>query len=347
MQFIQKIRKSDFFIKLKSWEYWPFGIVQAPLFIYWLWLSLKARSLLFFSASNPGILTGGMFGESKFAVLQKIPPGHVPKSFLIKFPSSPELVKQEIQNHGLAFPLIFKPDLGERGWMVKKINSVEDLVQYVEIAKWDFIAQEFVNLPLEFSVYYARHPHSDQGKVTSITMKEMLKVIGNGKQTLAQLILDKERAKLQWPVLKKTYANQLNEIVESGKIIELVSVGNHCLGTTFINKNVLITEKLNESFDSLSQQIDGFYFGRFDLRVASIEDLEAGKIMIMELNGCGAEPSHIYHPGASLTSAIRDLFIHWHTIYTISKANHKLGVPYLPWKEGVKIYKKFKAVTNS
>lgn len=347
MQFIRKIRKSDFFIKLGSWEYWPFGIVQAPLFIYWLWLSLKARSLLFFSASNPGILTGGMFGESKFAVLQKIPPGYTPKSLLIKFPSSAELVKHEIQNLGLAFPLIFKPDLGERGWMVKKINSVDDLVKYIEVAKWDFIVQEFVSLPLEFSVYYARHPQSKTGKVTSLTMKEMLKVVGNGNQTLGQLILDKDRAKLQWSVLKKTYSKQMSEIVADGKTIELVSVGNHCLGTTFLNKNALITKKLNEFFDNLSQQIEGFYFGRYDLRVASLEDLEAGNIMIMELNGCGAEPSHIYQPGASLTAALRDLFVHWHTIYSISAANHRLGVPYLPWKEGVKVYKKFKAVTNS
>jgi len=62
MNLLTSIARSDFFIKLKSWEYWPFGILQAPLFFYWLWLSLKARSLVFFSASNPGILMGGMFG---------------------------------------------------------------------------------------------------------------------------------------------------------------------------------------------------------------------------------------------------------------------------------------------
>ncbi|MEP6789425.1 MAG: M24 family metallopeptidase, partial [Acidobacteriota bacterium] len=49
--------------KLTHWEYWPFGIIQAPLFFYYPWLALKSRSLFFFSASNPGILMGGMFGE--------------------------------------------------------------------------------------------------------------------------------------------------------------------------------------------------------------------------------------------------------------------------------------------
>src|SRR5882724_2623299 len=78
------LSRSTFFIKLKSWEYWPFGILQAPLFPYWLWLSLKARSLVFFSASNPGILMGGMFGESKFEVLEKVPASCKPTTILVK-----------------------------------------------------------------------------------------------------------------------------------------------------------------------------------------------------------------------------------------------------------------------
>lgn len=347
MQFFKKIRRSDFFIKLKSWEYWPFGIIQGPIFIYWLWLSLKARSLLFFSASNPGILTGGMFGESKFSVLEKIPATIKPKAILIHYPTNPKMVFQKIKDNHLSFPLIFKPDLGERGWMVKKIKSEEDIEAYMKISKWDFIIQEFVDMPLEFSVYYARHPKKENGNITSLTMKEMLKVTGDGRSTLSELILAKDRAKLQWAVLKNTYVKQLNAIPAEGQVIELVSVGNHCLGTTFINKNEIITTKMVESFNRISKQIEGFYFGRYDLRVQSISALEQGKVMVMELNGCGAEPSHIYHPGASLFKAIRDLFTHWATIYSISKANHEKGTPYLPFKDGVRIYKKFKAVTST
>lgn len=339
--------RSNFFIKLKSWEYWPFGILQAPVIIYWLWLSLKARSLLFFSASNPSILTGGMFGESKFSVLKKVPADCQPKSVLMAHPTSADAVIQNLKDEGFSFPLIFKPDLGERGWMVKMIKSEEDVHNYVARAKWDFIAQAFVNLPLEFSVFYARHPEEENGKVTSITKKEMLKVIGDGKSTLQELILNKDRAKLQWNVLKNTFANQLNTVLASGKEIELVSIGNHCLGTTFLDQNHLITQKLSASFDQISQQVEGFYFGRYDIRTASEQDLEEGNIMVMELNGCGAEPSHIYQPGASFFKAVSYLFTHWHTIYTISIANHKRGVPYLPWKEGKQVYQRFKAVTTS
>ncbi|MEQ8425895.1 MAG: hypothetical protein RIA63_14350 [Cyclobacteriaceae bacterium] len=343
----RRIFKSNFLIKLRSWEYWPFGIVQGPFFLYWIWLSLKARSLLFFSASNPGILTGGMFGESKFSVLEKIPPTYKPRAILIKHPANIEDILQSIQNAGLSFPLIFKPDLGERGFMVKRIKNKSDLSEYLNKANWDFIIQEFVDLPLEFSVFYARHPDEENGKVTSITMKEMLTVTGDGNKTLQQLILEKDRAKLQWSTLQNTFADRLQEVPVAGSHIELVSVGNHCLGTTFLNRNNLITDKLSASFDTISKQVEGFYFGRYDLRAASLEDLENGKVMIVELNGCGAEPSHIYHPGASLFKALRDLYIHWRTIYRISVANHKRGVPYLSWKKGVEVYKRFKAVTAS
>jgi hypothetical protein len=118
------------------------------------------------------------------------------------------------------------------------------------------------------------------------------------------------------------------------------------LGTTFLNANDRITPKLTESFDRISRQIPGFYFGRYDLRCASFEDLEAGKVMIVELNGCGAEPAHIYHPGSSFWKAMGTLFAHVHNMYRISAINHSKGVPYLSFQEGRAIYRRFKALKS-
>ena len=339
---MQKILRSNFIIKLKAWEYWPFGIIQAPLFFLWIWYAIKERSLLYFTASNPGILTGGMMGESKYEVLQLIPDHLKPKTVLIKLPASVTSVTKAMAEAGLTLPLIFKPDLGERGWMVRKIKTEEDIENYLKEIKIDFIMQELIDYPLEFGVYYLRYPSEETGFVNSITAKEFLSVTGDGKKTLKQLILEKDRAKLQWQTLQKTYQTQLDEVIDSGKKIELVSIGNHCLGTTFLNQNHLINEKLNRSFDSISKQINGFYFGRYDLRCATLEDLESGNIKIMELNGCGAEPAHIYHPGASLWSGISTLVTHWNNLYRVSKENHQRGVSYLSLREGRQIYKRVK-----
>jgi hypothetical protein len=337
----------NFFVKLFHWEYWPFGIIQIPLFVLWFWYALKERSLFYFSASNPSILTGGMMGESKFDVLELVPDEVKPKTVLVKYPSTVQQVARAMEENNLALPLIFKPDMGERGWMVRKIKTPADIVQYLNEIKIDFIIQELVDLPLEFGVYYLRFPSKENGFVNSITAKEFLFVEGDGKKTLQQLIFEKDRAHIQWDVLQITYLDKLQEILPQGQKMELVSIGNHCLGTTFLNGNHLITEKLSASFDRISKQIKGFYFGRYDLRCASVQDLENGKVKIVELNGCGAEPAHIYHPGASLWKGISDLIAHWNNMYLISKENHTLGVPYLSFKEGREIYKKFKARTSN
>lgn len=341
----KKFRNSNFIIRLTAWEYWPFGIVQFPLFIYWLWLSLRARSVLFFSASNPTIVLGGMFGESKHDVLNLIPERYKPKAVLVKAPAKKETVLRMMNDHGLTFPVIFKPDLGERGFMVKKIASEEQIDSYLRMLNKDFLIQEFLDLPVELGVFYTRFPDEAEGQVTSVVIKDMLTVTGDGKSTLEQLILDKPRAKLQWPKLKVTHSQLLNSILPAGEQFVLNSIGNHSLGTTFVNGEHLINANLSKTFDKISKQIDGFYFGRYDLRCASIEDLYEGKIKIMELNGCGAEPAHIYHPGFSLWKALGILFTHWKNIFRISMQNHKKGVPFTSYKEGKAIYKKFKKAT--
>jgi hypothetical protein len=336
--------KHNFFVKLFYWEFWPFGIIQIPLFFMWLWYSVRERSLFYFSASNPGILSGGMMGESKYEVLSRVPDHLKPQTILIKFPSSTKEVLKKIEEAHLVFPLIFKPDLGERGWLVKQIDSPENIGEYLSEIKLDFIIQELVDLPLEFGVYYIRFPSEENGSVNSITGKEFLSVQGDGKKTLRELVIDYDRARLQWQHLKEKYKGQLEKVLPNGKKEVLVSIGNHCLGTKFLNGNHLITPQLSKSFDIISKQIDGFYFGRYDLRCATLEDLEKGKVKIVELNGCGAEPSHIYDPEASLWKGIDDLITHWQNLYRVSKENHRRGVAYLSFQEGRMIYKKFKAL---
>ena len=283
-------------------------------------------------------------GESKFEVLNLVPHEVKPKTVLIKVPSTRLQVLDAMKRNAFTFPVIFKPDLGERGWMVKRIQDEEQVDLYLSEIRIDFLIQEMVDLPLEFGVFYVRFPNEEHGVVNSITAKEFLCIEGDGIKTIQQLILEKDRARFQWETLKEVYRERLNEVLAVGNKVELVSIGNHCLGTTFLNGNHLITEKLSNSFDRISKQISGFYFGRYDLRCGSLLDLENGIVKIVELNGCGAEPAHIYQPGSSLWTAIGVLITHWKNMYRISVENHKRGVPYLSLKEGREIYKKFKAL---
>ena len=346
MKYKRGFTKSNFYIKLTNWEYWPFGILQFPVILYYAWLSLRARSFLFFTASNPGITMGGMFGESKFEVLQKISTRVVPKTFKVDLPTTAGDVLRRMKDEAFTFPVIFKPDLGERGFMVKRINNLADVERYLQKIRISFLVQELVDLPLEFGIFYVRHPSSTTGRVTSIVGKELLSVVGDGQSTLEELILSKPRAKLQLAKLREQYEQELHNVLPRGKKVELVSIGNHALGTKFLNANHLITDKLHRVFDNIARDIEGFYFGRFDLRCNSIEDLYEGKVFIVELNGCGAEPAHIYDPDFKFIDAVFVLLRHWKTIFEISMSNHQRGVPFTSFKEGKRHYRNFRNATR-
>lgn len=343
MSFWRKIARSNFLIKVKNPEYWPFGIIQFPAAMYWLWLSLRARSFVFFSASNPGIPMGGMFGESKYDVLNKIPHQIIPKMLLIHPPATVSEVVARIREADMKLPLIFKPDIGERGILVKRINDEREMKSYLEQMQVSFLVQEWVQLPMEFGVFYMRMPTDKWGKVISVVAKEMLSVTGDGNSTLRQLILDNERAKLQWKKLRITYREKLDAIPARGENLELVSIGNHCMGTRFINANHLINDRLSNTFDKICSRIPGFYFGRFDLRCASLEALYQGRVKIMELNGCGAEPGHIYDRNLSLWEALKVPVVYWRHIFQIARANNKNGVKYVGHREAIAYYRKFRS----
>ena len=331
---------SNFVIRLRSWEYWPFYVVYFPIFFYWFWLSLRSRSFFFFSASNPTIESGGMLGESKSDILNLVPEEVKPKTLFFKKGARQEKIISEIKTQKLNYPMIAKPDMGERGWQVEKVKNEAVLVKYIQESPVDFILQEYIDLPIELGVFYYRMPDEEQGEISSIVVKDMLKVIGDGHSTLRELMMQYDRAKLQIEALEQE--RDLKIIPEKGKEIELVSIGNHCKGTTFLNGNHLITEQLRNQFDMLSKKVDGFFFGRYDLRCASYEALNNGEMKIMELNGAGAEPAHIYHPGFPLSEAYRVLFKHWKVLAQISRANHKRGVKYMTMREAKEIWMRLK-----
>ena len=123
----------------------------------------------------------------------------------------------------------------------------------------------------------------------------------------------------------------------------MLAIGNHCRGTTFFSGNHLINEHLISVFDKIALNIDGFYFGRFDIRCESVEELYQGEnFKILELNGAGSEPSHIYHPGFPLSSAYSVIFHHLSVLYRISKMNKQRGIPYMSFREGMKMVKKIR-----
>ncbi len=321
-------------IKWSNWEFWPFSFLYFPVVFYFIWLAIKRRSFFFFTAANPSIEFGGMMGEKKSEIFKIIPQQYVPLTKLFQ-PNEAKTAIAFTQKTG--YPVIAKPNIGERGRWVEKIVDQSALEKYMKTCPVPFLIQELVTYPLELGVFYVRLPGESHGKITSLVEKGFLAVTGDGQANVRKLLLSNPRASLQVDMGHDRIFHLLDLMPAEGERIEIESIGNHCRGTQFLNKNSRISRKLEKAFDEIADRIPDFYFGRFDLRCQSYEDLEKLKnFKILELNGAGAEPGHIYQPGYSLLRAYRDIIWHLATLADISYRNKQRGHQYWTLRQGMK-----------
>ena len=104
-----------------------------------------------------------------------------------------------------------------------------------------------------------------------------------------------------------------------------MQLGTHCRGAIFLDGARLMTPALEAAMDDLSRRAEGFYFGRYDVRVPSVEDLRAGRgLKVLELNGMTSEATHIYDPQGGLVAAYRTLFEQWRLAFAIAAGNRRL-----------------------
>ncbi|HZZ74480.1 MAG TPA: hypothetical protein VFE04_01060 [Puia sp.] len=337
-------KKKPFWIRLFHWEYWSFNTVYLPIYPVFIFLCLRARSFFFYAASNPNIKNGGFLGESKKDIYGQVPARWQPKTIFFTVGANPDSVLDELLRAGFQFPMIGKPDIGARGRGVKKLNDAEEVLKYVSSARVDFHVQEFISYENEAGIFYYRFPGQAKGKISGIVHKEFLKVTGDGKLNTRELLQASPRAILQIPILEQTEPALLNHLPAAGEVLTVVPYGNHARGAMFLDDSGSINEKLENVMDEICRQIPLFYFGRMDIRYQSREELEEGKsFFILEVNGAGSEPTHIYDPRHSIFFAWKEIIRHWLILFKISRANHKLGFSYLTVKEGVRMFKKDKS----
>lgn len=328
MKLLNNMRQS--LQRLTQYEFWPYLVFYAPLYRYGLYLAWKARSFTYFTAANPIINNSGVIRSSKYDILRRIDPQYVPETIFFTAAADHLDVARALSGSGISYPFIIKPDIGERGDGVELIHDTAQLETYLQRNHVNFMIQSYVDSELELGISYFRYPDEPTGCINSIVLKGFLTLEGDGQSTLEELIVNNLRAKNRIDYFREKLGAEINEVLPKGtqKLIE--PIGNHSRGTVFLNGNHLINDQLTAVFDKISE-INGFYYGRFDIRVPSVADLYAGKnIQILELNGVSAEPGHIYDPEYKLKHAYKDLREHFDIIYKISTANNANGVTYKP-----------------
>lgn len=279
--------------------------------------------------------------ESKWSIYNLMPAAYYPTTLFFEAGSNPHSVIEHLRQNDLKYPLVGKPDIGMKGLAVKKLDNEPDLIEYILNAPFNFLVQEFVPYEKEAGIFYYRLPGKNRGRISGIVSKEFLSVEGDGISTVKQLLRTDKRHILQLNVLEKTYGSRLDKILEKHERLVLVPYGNHVRGAKFIDVSHMIDEKLEQVIDSVCQQVNGFYYGRMDIRYSSWEDLINGNnFAIIELNGAGSEPTHMYDPNHSIFFAWKEIIRHWTILWEISRRNHDAKHrPYMSIRSGLTMLK--------
>jgi hypothetical protein len=343
------------------WEFWPAWTLYVPLAPYFFWLALRHGGLARFTAANPGIPMGGVVGESKCAILRHLAGPHAlpmlpldlstpaqnqasgPDAGATRVVTVPQAethapsscaagsVQAWMEKNNITYPIIIKPDIGERGVGVRLLHNAVEVAGYLyscttRNAHALLLAQAFHPGPGEAGIFYTRFPNEPRGTIFSITDKVFPAIIGDGKLSIAGLIDADARLRLQRSVFRARWSKRLEEVPIAGERIVLANAGNHCQGTKFVDGSHLKTPALEAAIDVIAQQIPGFYFGRLDIRYTTADALKAGRgLAVVEVNGVLSESTNMYDPANSYFSGLATLARQWELAFRIGGMNARNG----------------------
>ncbi len=319
-----------------EWEFWPLSVFYLPVLIYILRLAVEFRSISVFADANPAIEAGGFVGEPKSEIYEGLRKSPAAESHLLRYVLIPAnlclseriaAADEFMRADRLSFPIVLKPNAGERGSGVYIIKTTEELESKIVNCGSDLILQEFSS-GYEFGVFYFRYPGDEHGNIFAITEKQFPTVTGDGKANLETLILRDKRAVALANAYFARNVHRLGEVPAIGETVAIIEIGTHSKGAIFLDGGWAKSEALEKKLDDICRGFSGFYFGRFDLRVNSIDEFKRGEnFKIIELNGVTSEATNIYDPKYSLFDAYRILFRQWRIAFEIGHANRQRGMP--------------------
>jgi membrane protein DedA with SNARE-associated domain len=317
--------------RLTRWEFWPPWAFYPPVLFYVAWLAVRHRGLTVFTAANPAIPEGGFVGESKADILRGLAGSDGAVARFERVVGGADAEARVAAAHafvraaGLAFPVVVKPDVGQRGEGVRIVASAAELDEAVRASHGDAIVQEYVP-GVEFGVFYVRRPDEASGHIFAITDKRFPEVVGDGRRTLEALILSDDRAVAMAATYFDLHRGRLWDVPAEGERVRLVELGTHCRGAVFLDGAWARTDALEAAIDGVARRFDGFHFGRFDVRTPSVEAFREGRdFKVVELNGVTSEATNIYDPKNGLRDAYRVLFAQWRLAFEIGAANRDRG----------------------
>ena len=315
--------------RIWRWEFWPMWLFYAPVAIWTAWLALRHGGYRTLTAANPGMPDGGVVGESKFEILSRLPAEWTIPSAVVEPGSAATraaALDRVVADRLWSFPLVLKPDVGQRGTGVRLARTPQEAGAYLSRMPGRVLIQPYHQGPFEAGVFYYRIPGSIRGRVLAITDKHFPTVSGDGRSTLEALVWAHPRYRMQARMFISRLGDRRNEVPAAGERRQVGIAGNHAQGTMFTDGLWMLTPALERRIDAIASCYEGFFIGRFDIRYQDRAAFMRGEdLAIVELNGATAECTNIYDPDGSLLSAYRQLFLQWRLVFAIGAANRRHG----------------------
>jgi len=304
-----------------------------PMVLQWCWLGLRHGGIALPSTVNPGITAGGLVGEGKLEYFGAM--GAVARAATATWMgvrNDEELQAQAVwarmQDAGLGFPVVAKPDLGWCGYGVRLLADAEELGDYLRRYPRgaDFVLQRYLPEPGEAGLFYMRAPDEAQGRLIGILLRDYPAVTGNGRDAIATLIAADPR-------LRRATANEQHEcrydpacVPAAGEVVRLSTVASTRVGGCYRDGSALSTPALLARVEAVARDMGEFLVGRFDVRFADIGGLQRGEFSIMEVNGAGSEAVHAWDPKYSIREVYGIVFAKQRRLFAIAAAQRRRGV---------------------
>ncbi len=320
---LKKKRSSNYF------EYWPPYVFYFPVIVWYLMLSLRYKRLTLPSVANPE------FPEAKCAILDLIPTAlseWVGRYLPFRPDDYPyrraDAAQRLLNDSGMTFPLVVKPELGLKGIAVVLLKDNRDLEnyfrQYGDLGNFQF--QEFIDWPGEAGAFYIRMPDEAKGRIVSLALKYPASVTGDGKSPLKALIGAKKIPLAKKKLFLSHNRHQLERIIKKGETLPLMFVHNHDQGGVYRDGRAMITRELSNRFDEIARAMPNFYYGRFDVKFEAADTFTMGqRFKIIEINGASSEAGDLFDADARLGRVYLSYFKRLNRLFAISITNCRRG----------------------
>lgn len=330
---------------IKKYEFWHPRLFEAPYYAYIGFLCLiNGISIRTLAKANYGLNHGEIGIGSKYETQMAFDQTRFLPTLLLDddlvLDAKQQKINEFADQHG--FPLILKSDVGCVGKGVVKLKSPSDIADKTPLLLGKFILQKFTPFEHECGIFYTRL--NGQPKITGINIKHFPSVVGNGVDSIDTLARSHERYSAHWNAFLQEH--DLSEVLDAGVEKRVSFIGSHTLGCKFTDDTHLLTKELEQQIFSLFDSQPGFNFGRVDIKFESLEALQKGEFVVIEVNGVASLPTHMFDPKYTVWQAYKIFLSHAKLLVKIAKQNRRQSMELMSYGDAIKQIKANQSMLN-